>query len=76
MVILKKNATSTNNLIADRNFNCSKTHSSVLIYKCWYNNTEIYKNKKEQFNSKTVLTEIHLYFDVNKNIQVFFAFFL
>ena len=48
-----------------RNFNCCKIYSSILIYKCWYN-TDIHKNKKEQFKSKKSLNEIHLTFDVNK----------
>ena len=62
-VILKKNATWRNNIIVDRNFNCCKIHSSILFYKCWYYNTDIHKNKKQQFRSKKSLNEINLYFD-------------
>ena len=64
--ILKKNTPWTNNVIVDRNINCCKIHYSILFYKCWYNNTEIQKGKKEQFKSKKSLTEIKLYFAVNK----------
>ena len=56
---MKKNATWANNLIVDRNFN-------------WYYNTEIHKNKKEQFWSKKSLNEINLYFDaLFSGIRVF-----
>ena len=43
-----------------------------MFYKCWYNNTEIHKDKKEQFKSKKSLTEIKLYFDVKGNAQFIF----
>ena len=52
IIILKKNTPWTNNLIVDRKFS--------------YKDTEMQKNNKEQFKSKKSLTEIHLYFDVNK----------
>ena len=80
IVILKKNTLWTSNLIVDRSCNCCKIHSSILFYKCWYINTEIHKNKKEQFKSKKSSTDVNLYFDDNKTHQstfcVFFTKFL
>ena len=63
---LKKNTPWKNYLIFDRNIKRCNIHSSFLTYKWWYNNTKTHKNKKEQFKSKKLLNEIHLYFDVNK----------
>ena len=71
----EKSTPFTNNLTVDRNFNCCKIHSLILFYKWSYNNTEIHKNKKEQFKSKKLLTEINVYFDDYETHQSAFCVF-
>ena len=76
-VILKKSAPWKNNLIVDRNFNSCKIHASILFYKCWYNNTEINKNKKEQVKSKKSLKLKYTYtLMLAKRIKALFLPFL
>ena len=57
--------------MVDRNVNFCKIH---WIYKYWYNNTEIHKNKKEQCKSKKSFNEIRLM--LTKHIKALFVSFL